>query len=139
MAGVSYNDVWEDLKNENEEARIAYETAEDLSKIIIELIEARVDRGYSQRNLAERCGLKQSAIARMESLKTIPRLDTVIKVANALNVVISVNRVVMHFSGSDKYNPSLGVNDYYKSSYENLSNHNYKIGEQKWSPSLIIS
>lgn len=89
MARVKFNDVWEELKNEDEESRVAFETAEEMSRIIIALIEVRVAKGYTQRDLAAKCGLKQSAIARMESLKTVPRLDTVIRVANALDVVIT--------------------------------------------------
>jgi len=137
MVGVSYDDVWEDLKNENENSKIAYKTAEDLSRFIIELIEARVDRGYSQRDLAEKCGLKQSAIARMESLRTVPRLDTVIKVANALNVVISINRVVMQLSGTNHYH-STEANS---GSYYIYSDDEEKIniGELAWNPSSIIS
>lgn len=92
MEHYMFDDMWESLKNENEESRIAFETAEDISRVIVELIEARVERGYTQQQLAEKTGLKQSAIARMEALKSIPRLDTVIKVANALKVRISVDR-----------------------------------------------
>lgn len=137
MAGVMFEDVWEELKNEDAESKIAYKTAEELSRIIVELIEARVDRGYSQRDLADKCGLKQSAIARMESLKTIPRLDTVIKVANALNVVISFSRVVMQFSGSEPY-VSSGINyNLYKYSSSDLDK--YSIGEPECNQLSIIS
>lgn len=91
MERVMFNDVWEDLKNENEESGRVFETAEAISKVIVSLIEARVDRGLTQRQLAQKCGLKQAAIARMESLKTIPRLDTVIKVASALDLSLDLS------------------------------------------------
>jgi transcriptional regulator with XRE-family HTH domain len=88
MNGVGFDEVWDELKNNDEESKLIFGTAEEVSRIIVELIDARVEKGYSQRDLAAVCGIKQSAIARMESLKTIPRLDTVVRVANALGVKI---------------------------------------------------
>jgi len=114
MKTVRFEDAWEDLKNKTDSSYALFSTAEDLSRIILTLIEARVDQGYTQRQLADKCGLKQSAIARMESLKTIPRLDTVIRVANALNHVVCVDAVTakisditiesMEITNSDKLN-----------------------------------
>lgn len=111
MDRYTFEDMLESLKNENEEARIAYETAEDISRVIVELIEARVERGYTQQKLAEKTGLKQSAIARMESLKSIPRLDTVIKVANALKVRISLDRTTAKIVGLKTAIASMDIND----------------------------
>ena len=48
--------------------------------------ELRMLRGLTQEELARMAGLKQSAVARMESVKSIPRLDTVLKVADALGL-----------------------------------------------------
>jgi len=93
MERIMFNDVWEDLKCESETSERTFETAEEISKVIVALIEARVDRGMTQRQLAQKCGLKQAAIARMESLKTIPRLDTVIKVAKALKMEVYVDSI----------------------------------------------
>lgn len=92
MAGITFNELWEGLKNENEENRETLQTAEDIAKVINRLIEERVDQGLSQRALAERCGLKQSAVARMESVKSIPRLDTVMKVADALGLEMCLEK-----------------------------------------------
>ncbi len=88
MKTAYFDDAWEELKNQDNESQLTYGTAEEVARIIVELIEARVERGYSQRDLAGLCGIKQSAIARMESLKTIPRLDTVIRVAGAMGITI---------------------------------------------------
>lgn len=129
MKDVYFDDVWNELKNEDSDSKVIFETAEEISRIIVELIETRVDRGYSQRQLAAKCGLKQSAIARMESLKTIPRLDTVIRVANALDVVITVNRVTAHIDDLSEYMSTYDSNDNsYSINYESF-NFLY-LGEQ---------
>lgn len=52
--------------------------------IIDELIELRKAKGLTQRELAKAANLTQPAIARLESKAVIPQLDTLLKVAGAL-------------------------------------------------------
>jgi transcriptional regulator with XRE-family HTH domain len=51
-----------------------------------------LERGLSQAELAELCGTTQSAIARLESGGRPPRIDTLLRVANALdcNLVVEL-------------------------------------------------
>ena len=86
MVNSTFDDMWEELKTESQDNREYFQTAEDLAEVINRLSEERIHQGLSQKELADRCGLKQSAIARMENVKSIPRLDTVLKVANALDL-----------------------------------------------------
>ena len=86
MKSVPFDDVWEELKNEDEESRRVFQTAEDTAKLINRLSGERIRQGLTQEELARKAGLKQSAVARMESVKSIPRLDTVLKVADALGL-----------------------------------------------------
>ncbi len=75
------------MKERNPEAWLI----EDIYTDIISMISIRRnDLGWSQAELADKCGLKQSAIARLEMCTNIPRLDTVIKVLIALNLTIKV-------------------------------------------------
>lgn len=53
--------------------------------IIDKLIELRKAKGLTQRELAKAASLAQPAIARLESKAAIPQLDTLLKVAAALN------------------------------------------------------
>ena len=53
--------------------------------IIDELIELRKAKGLTQRELAKATNLAQPAIARLERKAAIPQLDTLLKVAAALN------------------------------------------------------
>ena len=58
--------------------------------LIGKMIEARKARGLSQRELAEISGVKQPAIARMESMKTTPQLDTLLKVLVPLGYTLQI-------------------------------------------------
>lgn len=58
--------------------------------IIDQLIAERRRQGKTQKQLAEASGLTQSAVARLESKKATPQLDTLLKVASALGCEIAV-------------------------------------------------
>lgn len=60
------------------------------SKIISDLIFRRKELGLTQRSLAKRANLHQTAIARLEKEGAIPRLDTLEKVAEALELKLIV-------------------------------------------------
>lgn len=68
-----------------EKAQIEFETA-----LISKLIEAREAKGLSQRDLAELSGVKQPAIARLESMKSTPQIDTLFKVLSPLGYTLSI-------------------------------------------------
>lgn len=65
--------------------------AMQISELIDSLTEARINQDITQRELAVKCGIKQSAIARMEKMQVLPRIDTIIKIADALGVKIVVH------------------------------------------------
>lgn len=86
--------TWEDYKNHvksiSEEERHSMEEIEEVATIVSSIIQRRQELGISQRALAERCGIPQSSIARIETFKTTPKLDTLIKVMQALNLKLQV-------------------------------------------------
>lgn len=53
--------------------------------------ERRGERGLSQRELAELTGTTQSAIARLEGGGRPPRIDTLLRIANALDCELVVD------------------------------------------------
>lgn len=63
---------------------------EKCSAIIDCLVNQRRRNGMTQKELAKASGLTQSVIARFESKKITPQLDTLLKVASALGCDISV-------------------------------------------------
>ena len=58
--------------------------------VINSLIEQRHSKGMTQKELAKASSLTQSVIARLESKKAIPQLDTLLKVASALGCELAV-------------------------------------------------
>ncbi len=59
-------------------------------KIISKLIEARDAQGLSQRALAEKAGIKQPVLARLESSTVNPQLSTLIKLLHPLGYTLDV-------------------------------------------------
>ena len=86
--------TWEEYKKHAAEsdAEAAKDIAEMecLAEIVTQVIERRNSLGMSQRSLAELCGIPQSSVARMESLQTTPKLDTLIKVMQPLGLKLVV-------------------------------------------------
>ncbi|MFH1971821.1 MAG: helix-turn-helix transcriptional regulator [Patescibacteria group bacterium] len=54
------------------------------------IIEARVKRGLTQKELARRLNTKQSVISRLETIKTTPSLSFLKKLTEALDVSLRV-------------------------------------------------
>lgn len=64
--------------------------SENCSVIIDRLIELRHKQGMTQKDLAKAACLTQSVIARLESKKATPQLDTLLKVATALGYSLAI-------------------------------------------------
>lgn len=64
------------------------------AKIINQLIALRHHRGLTQQELADACCLTQSVIARLESKKTTPKLDTLLKIASALGCDLTIQPTI---------------------------------------------
>ncbi len=69
-----------------------YQALEAEFALIRQLIDLRIKRGLSQRQLAERAGMKQPSIARLESGHTAS-LRTLQRVADALEADVQVTIV----------------------------------------------
>ena len=61
--------------------------------LIGKMIEAREERGLSQRELAKLSGVKQPAIARMESMKSTPQIDTLFRILAPLGYTLSITPI----------------------------------------------
>ena len=83
--------TWEQARNEitsiTEEEK---QEIRQMAQLVARIIERRQALGLTQKQLAERAGLKQEAVARLESARTMPRVDTLLRVSNSLNLHLSL-------------------------------------------------
>lgn len=84
---TEFDDLYNDpaITPNAERAKIDFEVS-----LIGKLIEARESKGLSQKQLAELAGLKQPAIARLESMKATPQIDTLFKILQPLGYTLAV-------------------------------------------------
>jgi len=79
---------WKTLKKElmqDPEFKKGYDALELEFSIIEQVLEKRIAKGMSQKQLAEKMGTKQSAIARLEAGNSNPSVQFLEKVAKALD------------------------------------------------------
>jgi transcriptional regulator with XRE-family HTH domain len=62
-------------------------------EIGIQLIQFRVRRGLTQSQLAEKANTTQTVVSRLENATVKPSLETVRKLAHALNAILEINLV----------------------------------------------
>ena len=87
----TWNDYKEHVKAVDPELKNDMEEIETLSSIVGAMIEKRNSLGISQRELAAMCGVPQSSVARIESYKTTPNLDTLLKLFRPLGLSLTVS------------------------------------------------
>jgi len=84
---TTFDDLWNDpallTQAEKDEIQLKID-------LLGKLIEAREQKGISQKRLAEMSGLKQQAIARLERMHTTPQIDTLFKVLKPLGYTLAI-------------------------------------------------
>ena len=94
IAKMRYSESPKQLPLERLRARLAgAEEGWFFASIAGEVAARRVERGLSQRELAQRVGTTQSAIARLESGGRPPRIDTLLRIADALECDLHVELI----------------------------------------------
>ena len=85
--------TWEDFKKNakdvNPDIKEDIEEMETLALIVSAIIEKRNELGYSQRELAEICGLPHSSVARSEACTVKPKVETLIKIMKPLGLTLT--------------------------------------------------
>ena len=83
--------TWQDVKmnidaiSDNEKAEL-----ELMANIISQIVLRRKELNLSQKKLSEIIGIEKSTIGRIETLKNIPQLNTLVKILNVLDLEICV-------------------------------------------------
>ncbi len=93
---MNWNEYKEHVKSDNELGKQLLDEAESEAAIISAIINQRSSLGLSQRDLAELCNIPQSSVARIESSKTTPRLDTLLKILQQLGLKLTVTPTTTH-------------------------------------------
>lgn len=84
---TSFQDFYLDDNNVTpaERAKIEFEV-----ELIGKLIEIREASGLSQKRLAEMAGVKQSAVSRLEKMRSTPQIDTLFKVLTPMGYKLAI-------------------------------------------------
>lgn len=89
----TWNDYKEHVRMVDPEIAKDIDEVENASAIVSAMVEQRNAMGLSQRELAELCGIPQSSVARIESLKTTPNLNTLLKIFQQLGLKLTVSPI----------------------------------------------
>jgi len=85
---------WEDLEKEllsDPKVKKEYDRLAPRYAVISQLISARLKKGLTQKDVAEKLGTRQSAIARLESGNVNPTLEFLQKIAQAMGYKLSIH------------------------------------------------
>lgn len=93
MKHETHDVVRERLLSEHPEVRETYERLKPRYEVIAKLIQARQELQLTQAQLAERMGTTQNTISRLESGESNPRLDTLVRAAQALGRDLTIEFV----------------------------------------------
>ena len=85
---MSFDEYYDKNVSEEDKREIDFQT-----ELIGRLIEVRNSKNFSQRKLAEICNVKQPEIARIESFKCSPQVDTLIKLLVPLGYTLKIEAI----------------------------------------------
>ena len=90
---ITWEDYQKHAKNKNKMIKDDMELMEELANIISVIILRRNECGYSQRELAEMVGLPHSSVARIETGRVSPNIDTVLKLIKPLGLKLTITAI----------------------------------------------
>ncbi|MDD2394217.1 MAG: helix-turn-helix transcriptional regulator [Sphaerochaeta sp.] len=89
----TWDDYKDHIKATDPEGKKDIEEIESLATIVGTIIEQRNALGMTQRELASMCGIPQSSVARIESFKTTPNLETLLKIMQPLRLRLTISTI----------------------------------------------
>ena len=89
----TWSDYKEHVKAADPQGKAYVEETEVLAEIISAVIQQRNALGLSQRDLAALCQMPQSSVARIESMRITPTLETMLRVMKPLGLKLSVTAI----------------------------------------------
>ena len=82
-----------DLVEERPELEEVIEGEDPVYQLRKRILELRLEKGYSQEELANKAGTKQAVISRIENGESEPRFQTINKIAKALDKKVKIELV----------------------------------------------
>ena len=82
--------IIEEKANNNPEFAKAYEDVKNEYRIIQQVIKARKEKSLTQKELAEKVGVKQQEISRLENEKHTPTLGNLIRILDGLDLELKI-------------------------------------------------
>lgn len=82
---MDFNEYLKNSLEEDNELKREYDELQTEYELIEKLIKARLEANLTQKELAQKCGMKQSNISRLESGKSNPTIRFLEKLANSLD------------------------------------------------------
>lgn len=67
------------------------ETIQQMAILVNAIVRRRKELGLSQQEVGDRAGMTQAQVARLENQATVPRMETLLKVAIVLGLRITLN------------------------------------------------
>lgn len=89
-ANMRLDELINKVNNKSDEHKQRAYIEERIVSVVNVLIKKRVDLNMTQKELAIKLGMKQEAIARFESIKVIPKIDTIFKIAYGLDLDLKI-------------------------------------------------
>ena len=86
----TWKDYKEHVKAVDVEGKSIIEEMEGIAGIVGTIVSKRNEMGISQRELAHKTGLSQSTIARIESFKITPNIDTLLILLKSLGLKLKI-------------------------------------------------
>lgn len=87
---ATWNDYKKHVHEVDPEMAADIDETDARARIISAMIDQRHNLDLSQRDLAEMCGLPHSSVARIESGKSTPNLNTLLKIFDKLGLTFSI-------------------------------------------------
>ena len=88
---MNHKDVKKYLFKENPQLKKEYDGLEQIYQLKSAIIKLRIEKGWSQKELAEKIGTQQSAISRLESGVYNPSLSFLSKIAKVFGKKLKIN------------------------------------------------
>ncbi len=90
---MNYNDYLAQVLESDEEVKKEYDELELEYEILAQILKLRYEKGYTQKELAKICEVKQSEISKFESGRYEPTIEFLKKISDALRTEF---HIVLH-------------------------------------------